>query len=83
MARYVLYLPAMTHVDVINKWDSLSEFAEDLGVPYGTAKAMRRRGSIPPEYWLVVVKKATDRALVGVTLEVLAAAVAQKAEVAA
>lgn len=66
----------MTHADLINLWPSLSEFAADLSVEYGTAKAMRRRSSIPSEYWLVVVRSAETREIDGVTLEALAAAVA-------
>ena len=73
---------AMTHADVIDEWKSISVFADDIGVAYGTAKAMRRRNSIPPEYWLLVVHKATERAFASVTLEVLAAAVAKVPEAA-
>lgn len=76
-------LPGMTHVEIINKWPTLSDFADDLGVQYGTAKAMRRRGSIPPEHWLTVVGKAATREIDDVSLEVLAAAVAKQGEVAA
>ena len=73
----------MSHAKIINEWPNLSEFADDLGVPYGTAKAMRRRGSIPTEYWLIVVSKAAEREIDGVTLEALAAAVAKQPETAA
>lgn len=69
----------MTHADIINLWPSLSDFAADLSVGYGTAKAMRRRSSIPPEYWMNVVRAAEARSLDGVTLEALAAAVAAPA----
>lgn len=64
----------MTHSQIIAKWPSLSEFARDLGVPYGTAKAMRRRGSIPPAYWAAVVSKAALRDIHGVSLQALAEA---------
>lgn len=72
----------MTHAEIIKKWPTLSDFADDLGVQYGTAKAMRRRGSIPPEHWLTVISKACDREIEGVTLEVLATAVAKQPEAA-
>lgn len=65
----------MTHTDLINLWPSLSDFAADLSIEYGTAKAMRRRSSIPSEYWLTTVNAAETRGL-GVTLEMLAQAVA-------
>jgi hypothetical protein len=66
----------MTHADIINLWPSLSAFAEDIGVPYVTAKAMRRRGSIPSGYWTQVVKCASDRLICNVSLERLAKLVA-------
>lgn len=62
----------MTHTEIINLWPSLTEFAEDHGIAYGTAKAMRRRSSIPATYWTDTVTKAKARGLKGVTLEVLA-----------
>lgn len=64
-------LCAMTHADIINSWPSLSEFAADLSVEYGTAKAMRRRSSIPAKYWPAVVTKAAEREIDGVTAEAL------------
>lgn len=63
----------MTHADIINLWPSLSDFAADLAVGYGTAKAMRRRESIPSEYWLSAVRAAESRGIV-LTLEDLARA---------
>ena len=73
---------AMTHAAIINKWPSLSAFADDLGIQYGTAKAMRRRGTIPSEHWLAIIIKASERKIEGVSLEVLAAAVAKMPEAA-
>ncbi len=67
----------MTHAEMINKWPSLSDFARDIGVGYGTAKAMRRRSSIPSEHWLALTMKADERGFSGVTLNALAAAVAR------
>ena len=80
---YVLYPRRMTHADLINLWPSLSEFGADLSIEYGTAKAMRRRSSIPPEYWLAMVRSADARGIAEVTLEALAAAVAPATEAAA
>lgn len=70
------------HMHIIDLWPSLSDFAEDLNVRYGTAKAMRRRGSIPPEYWLAVVESAALRNINEVSLESLARAVARIQEAA-
>ncbi|HKY71633.1 MAG TPA: hypothetical protein VJL88_06915 [Nitrospira sp.] len=74
--------PTKSHVDMINEWPSLAEFAEDIGVSYGTAKAMRRRGSVPSEYWVVMVSKAAEREIAGVTFAALAEAVAKQPEAA-
>lgn len=71
-----MYLSGMSHTDLINLWPSLADFAADISVPYGTAKAMRRRGAIPDAYWLIIVQRAAVRGLSGVTLEALASAVA-------
>jgi hypothetical protein len=73
----------MRHADIISKWPSISAFAADIGSEYGTAKAMRKRSSIPSRYWVTVVSKACDRGIAGVTYEVLAKAAAAEAEVAA
>lgn len=73
----------MTHVDIINSWPTLSDFADDLGVAYGTAKAMRRRGSIPSEHWIAVVAGARSRGIDGVSLEALAQAAASRLEASA
>lgn len=71
----------MTHFDIINLWPSLSEFADDIGVEYGTAKAMRRRGSIPVEYWPAVIRMATERGIDGISpTSLLQAAVREAAE---
>jgi hypothetical protein len=67
----------MNHVDIINLWPSLAVFAEDLSMAYGTAKAMRRRNSIPSELWVAVVSAAAKRGIVGVDYETLARAVAR------
>lgn len=66
----------MTHSDIIDQWPSLAEFARDLSVPYGTAKAMRRRGSIPAQYWNSTVASAARRSINGVGLQQLADAIA-------
>lgn len=73
----------MTHAETISRWPSLTDFAADLGVEYGTAKAMRKRSSIPSRYWVTVVSKACDRGIAGVTYEMLAKAAAVDTEVAA
>jgi hypothetical protein len=70
----------MTHADIINRWPTLTDFANDIGVAYGTAKAMRRRDSIPSEHWVAVVARASEREITDVTLEALAHAAAARVE---
>lgn len=71
----------MTHTDLINLWPSLSDFASDLGVQYGTAKAMRRRNSIPPIHWGVMIDKAKARRIKGITDTALRVAVPAAAQI--
>ena len=66
----------MTHSDIINQWPTLTDFADDIGVPYVTAKAMRRRGSIPSCYWVRVVSAAHMRGIADVSYKRLAELVA-------
>lgn len=74
-------LLSMTHADFINLWPSISAFADDLSIQYGTAKAMRRRNSVPPIHWPAMVSGAKARKIKGVTLATLAlAAATPKAE---
>ncbi len=70
----------MTHIPFIEKWPSLADFADDLCVAYGTAKAMKRRGVIPSQYWEAVVLSAQARGLIGVTYEALAKSVSRKSD---
>lgn len=66
----------MGHRELINLWPSISAFADDIGVRYETAKAMRRRGSIPSQYWKLAVEAAQHRGIAGVDYENLAELVA-------
>jgi hypothetical protein len=68
----------MQYLDPIFRlWPTLSDFASDAGVSYGTAKQMRRRDSIPARYWSVIVERAVQRGE-KLSLEELAAAHAQR-----
>lgn len=60
-----------TFRDVIAAWPSLSEFAKDIGVSENTAKLMRFRDSVAPEYWPFVVDHAKSRKIKGISLELL------------
>jgi hypothetical protein len=61
-----------TYTEIIDRWPSLTTYAADIGVRYGTAQVMRYRGSIPAKYWKRVVSAAAKRGIEGVTLDLLA-----------
>lgn len=68
-----------THRDIIDAWPRLTDFAEDVGIPYGNAKAMRRRDRIGLEYVAAVVAGAAARGIPGVTAELIAQIAANRA----
>lgn len=71
-----MYHFVMSHAELINLWPSLSDFADDIGVPYMTAKGMRRRGSVPAGYWLAMEEAASARGIEGISVRRLAEMVA-------
>jgi hypothetical protein len=72
----------MAHAQIINLWPTIADFASDIGVGYEAAKAMRRRGSIPPGYWVRTVDAAARRGIEGVDYRRLAELVAVELEAA-
>lgn len=68
----------MTFSEIIDLWPSLSDFADDIGVTYGASKQMRRRNSIAPGYWDLLVKNAARRGIEGVSLDALSSAAAER-----
>jgi hypothetical protein len=75
--------PADGHAAIIDLWPRLADFAADIGVDPNTAKAMRRRGSIPPGHWTAACAGAERRGIPGVTEKVLAERVAKRSAEAA
>lgn len=61
-----------SHKSIIDAWPDLQSYAVDIDVTYEAAKQMKRRDSIPDEYWQATVSGALRRGLAGVTLEILA-----------
>jgi hypothetical protein len=68
-----------SHRDIIDAWPRLADFADDVRIPYGNAKAMRRRDRIGLEYVAAVVDAALARGIAGVTAELIARLAAEKA----
>jgi hypothetical protein len=60
-----------TYASIITRWPSFGTFAKDVGIPRKHAHAMYARDSIPPYYWLAVVKAADERGYNGITYELL------------
>lgn len=75
-------LMSMAHALIINLWPTIADFASDIGVGYEAAKAMRRRGSIPPGYWVRTVEAAERRGIADVNYRRLAELVAVELEAA-
>ena len=63
----------MSHARIFDLWPSLRAFSDDAGTSYGTAKAMKRRGQIPPQYWQRLIDGAAARDIADITYERLAA----------
>lgn len=61
-----------THKDIIARWPSISDFASEVRVRYGTAQVMKYRGNIAARYWVAVVTAAEKRGFHDITLEKLA-----------
>ena len=60
-----------TYADIIDRWPSLRAFADDIGVPYGTAQLMRHRNGIAPRHWRRLEAAAQRRGISGVTVQLL------------
>lgn len=58
--------------DAAKKPGAVANVARCLGVGYSTASEMKRRGSIPPEYWPQLVVSAREISRHDITLELLA-----------
>jgi hypothetical protein len=63
--------PITNFSDVIARWNSVADFAGDIGVDRKHAHGMRLRRSIPPYYWPHVVKGALKRGYPEITHELL------------
>lgn len=53
------------------RWESLSDLASDLGIPYQTVRSWGSRNRVPPHHRAGVIKSAEARGVEGVTLEAL------------
>ena len=63
--------------DIIDLWPSIRDFANEIGVRYGTAQVMRYRNQLKDEHWQAVVSAAAKRGL-PVTLDMLASIAAAR-----
>lgn len=61
-----------SHVDVINLWPSVPEFARDLGVLEITAYKMRARNSINVRHWKRLQRAAARRGFGNITYAMMA-----------
>lgn len=58
--------------NIINAFGGTSAFARAIGTGQSTVSEMKRRGSIPAEYWVFLVRAADDVGIANVTYENLA-----------
>lgn len=49
--------------EILSLWPDLRVLADDIGRPYHTVSAWKRRGSIPVAYWSAIVASARARGL--------------------
>lgn len=59
-------------VEIIDKWPSIADFAEDLDINSMHARALKYRNSLPPKYWLRVEEGARKRGIGGIDIKALA-----------
>ena len=69
----------MEHRLIIDKWPTLADFAEDIGVSENTAKQMRTRNSINSRYWTALIEGAQIRSIPNIDYEALASPMAVSA----
>jgi hypothetical protein len=68
---------------LIDQWDTIGEFAIDVGCGYEAARQMRIRESISPRHWNGVIAAAARKGIDGIDWEWLATRHASFAKVSA
>jgi len=58
--------------EIIARWPSATSFAEEVGVPYQTARFWGRRNYVPAEYFPEVIRAAGGRGFTDITCDMLA-----------
>ncbi|WP_455475010.1 hypothetical protein [Bartonella sp. B30(2025)] len=54
--------------NLIDAWESISQFAEQIGCSYEAARKMRDRNRISPRYWNTIIQLSKSKSLSWVTL---------------
>jgi hypothetical protein len=67
-----------SHRSIIDAWPRLADFADDLGIAYGAAKAMRRRDRIGLEHVAAVVAAAERRGIAGISADLIVGIAARR-----
>jgi hypothetical protein len=60
-----------TVADIFRAWPSDADLGRDIGVPYSTVAAWKRRGSIPATHWQAIIRAAEKRGRRDVTADLL------------
>jgi len=58
--------------DLIDRWETIGEFAIDVGCGYEAARQMRLRESISPRHWNGVIAAASRKNIKGIDWKWLA-----------
>ncbi len=56
-----------TFTDLINRWPTIKDFAEEINVSHAAAQSMHRRASIRSTHWAKIIKAAQKRGFKNVT----------------
>lgn len=59
---------------IIAQWGTVESFAQASGVSLSTAKAWKRRNSVPAKYWSQLIAAAAEKGLTLTTDELVALA---------
>lgn len=71
--RLRYHVPMKTWSDLIRAWGGPHKFAKSIGVSDASARMMSHRNNVQSDYWPIIVARAPQAGLDGITYEVLTA----------
>lgn len=61
--------PPTSIPDLLSRWKTFREFADEIGCGYEAVRKFRDRESIPPSYWEAIISAAERKGIPGVNWE--------------